>query len=103
MADLKTFARDLVGQMEKDLGTQLDWVAVDHWNTEHPHVHLIVRGVRDEGENLVISRDYIKEGMRDRTRDLITNERSEEHTSELQSLMRISYAVFCMKKKKTNN
>src|SRR3546814_6062384 len=30
----------------------------------------------------------------------IANERSEEHTSELQSLMRISYAVFCLKKKK---
>src|SRR3546814_6735566 len=29
-------------------------------------------------------------------------QRSEEHTSELQSLMRISYAVFCLKKKKTN-
>ncbi len=74
MADLKQFTRDLVGQMEKDLGTSLDWVAVDHWNTEHPHVHLIVRGVRDDGENLVISRDYIKEGMRDRARDLITQE-----------------------------
>jgi type IV secretory pathway VirD2 relaxase len=74
MSDLKTFARDLVGQMEKDLGTKLDWVAVDHWNTEHPHVHLIVRGVREDGENLVISRDYIKEGMRDRARDLITQE-----------------------------
>lgn len=74
MSDLKTFTHDLVGQMEKDLGTKLDWVAVDHWNTEHPHVHLIVRGVRDDGENLVISRDYIKEGMRDRARDLITLE-----------------------------
>src|SRR3546814_5399535 len=31
------------------------------------------------------------------------NTRSEEHTSELQSLMRISYAVFCLKKKKKNN
>ena len=74
MADLKRFTRDLVGQMEKDLATRLDWVAVDHWNTEHPHVHLIVRGIRDDGENLVISRDYIKEGMRDRARDLITQE-----------------------------
>ncbi len=74
MSDLKSFTRELVGQMEKDLGTRLDWVAVDHWNTEHPHVHLIVRGVRDDGENLVISRDYIKEGMRDRARDLITQE-----------------------------
>jgi type IV secretory pathway VirD2 relaxase len=74
MADLKSFTRDLVGQMEKDLGTRLDWVAVDHWNTEHPHIHLIVRGVRDDGPDLVISRDYIKEGMRDRARDLITQE-----------------------------
>lgn len=74
MSDLKAFTRDLAGQMEKDLGTRLDWVAVDHWNTEHPHVHLIVRGVRDDGENLVISRDYIKEGMRDRARDLVTQE-----------------------------
>ncbi|MFC3726489.1 relaxase/mobilization nuclease domain-containing protein [Neoaquamicrobium sediminum] len=74
VADLKSFTRDLVGQMEKDLGTRLDWVAVDHWNTEHPHVHLIVRGIRDDGQDLVIARDYIKEGMRDRARDLITQE-----------------------------
>lgn len=74
MSDLKTFTHDLVGQMEKDLGAKLDWVAVDHWNTEHPHVHLIVRGVREDCENLVVSRDYIKEGMRDRARDLITQE-----------------------------
>ena len=66
MSDLKSFTRDLVRQMEKDLGTRLDWVAVDHWNTEHPHVHLIVRGVRDDGQDLVISRDYIREGMRAR-------------------------------------
>jgi type IV secretory pathway VirD2 relaxase len=74
MADLRAFTRDLVAQMERDLDTRLDWVAVDHWNTEHPHVHLIVRGMRDDGENLVISRDYISEGMRDRARDLITQE-----------------------------
>src|SRR3546814_3613078 len=33
----------------------------------------------------------------------LMNQRSEEHTSELQSLMRISYAVFCLKKKNNNN
>src|SRR3546814_4597230 len=36
-------------------------------------------------------------------RTLVENARSEEHTSELQSLMRSSYAVFCLKKKKNNN
>ncbi|MDX8495085.1 DUF3363 domain-containing protein [Mesorhizobium sp. VK22B] len=74
MTDLKSFTRDLVSQMETDLDTKLDWVAVDHWNTEHPHIHLIVRGVRDDGQDLVITRDYIKEGIRDRARDLITQE-----------------------------
>jgi type IV secretory pathway VirD2 relaxase len=74
MSGLKSFTRDLVGLMEKDLGTKLDWVGVDHWNTAHPHIHLIVRGVRGDGENLVIARDYIKEGMRNRARDLITQE-----------------------------
>jgi type IV secretory pathway VirD2 relaxase len=74
MADLKGFTRELVGQMEKDLGTSLDWAAVDHWNTQHPHVHLIVRGVADDGQDLVISRDYIKEGMRARAQDLVTQE-----------------------------
>ncbi|MFO1116553.1 MAG: DUF3363 domain-containing protein [Beijerinckiaceae bacterium] len=74
MSDLRGFTDDLMRQVEKDLGTKLDWAAVDHWNTEHPHIHVIVRGVRDEGEDLVISRDYIKSGMRDRARDLITQE-----------------------------
>ncbi|MBA4221704.1 MAG: type VI secretion protein, partial [Methylobacterium sp.] len=37
MADLKDHARELMGQMEKDLGTKLDWVGVDHWNTDNPH------------------------------------------------------------------
>ncbi|MDO5619887.1 MAG: DUF3363 domain-containing protein [Paracoccus sp. (in: a-proteobacteria)] len=74
MSDLQSFTRDLVGRMEQDLGTSLDWLGVDHWNTAHPHVHLIVRGVRDDGQDLVISRDYIKEGMRDRARDLVTQE-----------------------------
>ncbi|MDR3493870.1 MAG: DUF3363 domain-containing protein [Ancalomicrobiaceae bacterium] len=74
MADLKGFTRDLMARVEKDLGTKLDWVAVDHWNTEHPHVHIIIRGRTDDGQDLVINRDYIKQGMRDRAQDLITQE-----------------------------
>lgn len=58
LTDIKAFTRDLARQMEADLGTRLDWVAVDHWNTDNPHVHLLVRGVDDAGADLVISRDY---------------------------------------------
>ncbi|MER9615530.1 DUF3363 domain-containing protein [Mesorhizobium sp. M0207] len=74
MADLKSFARDLMGEMEKDLGTKLDWAGVDHWNTDNPHLHIILRGQTDDGQDLVISRDYIKEGMRARAADLVTQE-----------------------------
>ncbi|WP_454745885.1 relaxase/mobilization nuclease domain-containing protein [Ciceribacter selenitireducens] len=74
MSDLKRYARELMGRMEKDLGTRLDWVGVDHWNTDNPHVHIILRGRADDGQDLVISRDYIKEGMRARAQDLVTQE-----------------------------
>ncbi|MGX8009061.1 relaxase/mobilization nuclease domain-containing protein [Mesorhizobium sp. ORM8.1] len=74
MADLKSFTRDLMSQVEKDLGTTLDWVAADHWNTDNPHIHIILRGRADDGQDLVISRAYIKEGMRARAADLVTQE-----------------------------
>src|SRR5262245_49935052 len=72
LSDLKTFTRDLMAQVQGDLGTKLDWVAIDHWNTEHPHV--IIRGRADDGHDLVISRDYIRAGMRARAAGLLTRE-----------------------------
>ena len=74
LSDLKAFTRDLMTQAERDLGTKLDWVAVDHWNTEHPHIHVIVRGVTDDGHDLVISRDYISKGLRARAAELVSLE-----------------------------
>ena len=74
LSDIKAFTRDLMADAERDLGTRLDWVAVDHWNTEHPHVHVIVRGRTDDDKDLVISRDYIREGMRARAQQLLTLE-----------------------------
>jgi type IV secretory pathway VirD2 relaxase len=53
----RQFTRDLVGQMESDLGTRLDWVGITHWNTDNPLVHLVVRGIADDGSDLVTSRD----------------------------------------------
>ncbi|MCH4024485.1 MAG: relaxase/mobilization nuclease and DUF3363 domain-containing protein [Acetobacter sp.] len=74
MKDLKRFTRGLMTQAEHDLGTKLDWAAVDHWNTEHPHIHVILRGKTQDGEDLVIARDYIREGMRGRAQELVTRE-----------------------------
>lgn len=70
--DLKPFVRRLMSQMEEDLGTKLDWVAVDHFNTGHPHSHIILRGKDDRGENLVIAREYISHGLRERASRIVT-------------------------------
>jgi type IV secretory pathway VirD2 relaxase len=74
LPSLRSFTRELMDQASRDLGTRLDWVAVDHWNTEHPHVHILVRGRADDGADLVISRDYIAVGLRARAGDLVTRE-----------------------------
>ncbi|MEQ9946310.1 relaxase/mobilization nuclease and DUF3363 domain-containing protein [Pectobacterium aroidearum] len=70
--DLRTYTRHLVNRMEADLGTRLDWVAVDHWNTDNPHTHLIVRGRDDTGKDLIIAGDYIGHGFRHRAAELAT-------------------------------
>lgn len=63
LEDLKPFIRDLMHQAETDFGTKLDWVAVDHFNTGHPHTHIVVRGKDDHGQDLVIARDYLSHGQ----------------------------------------
>src|SRR5690606_21713808 len=74
LSDLTEHTRDLMSRIEADLGTKLDWVAVNHHNTGHPHVHVIVRGKDDLGENLVINGDYLANGIRERASELTTLE-----------------------------
>jgi type IV secretory pathway VirD2 relaxase len=69
--DLKLHIRELVGEMEKDLGTSLEWVAVDHHNTDNPHAHLLVRGIDERGKALLIDRDYVRSGIRDRSQEIV--------------------------------
>jgi len=69
--DLKPLTRRLMARMEEDLGTKLDWVAVDHFNTGHPHTHIVVRWKDDRGADLVIARDYMTTGIRERTAELV--------------------------------
>ncbi|MER8402971.1 relaxase/mobilization nuclease and DUF3363 domain-containing protein [Mesorhizobium sp. M1348] len=74
MEDLRSFTRDLMQQMETDLNTRLDWIAVDHHNTGHPHTHILVRGVTDDGKILNIAGDYIAHGIRHRAGELVERE-----------------------------
>ncbi|HFJ0418705.1 TPA: relaxase/mobilization nuclease domain-containing protein [Pseudomonas aeruginosa] len=72
LEDLRTYTRHLMGRMEADLGTGLDWVAVNHWNTDNPHTHIVVRGRDDTGKDLIIAGDYIADGFRHRAAELAT-------------------------------
>jgi type IV secretory pathway VirD2 relaxase len=69
--DLRPLVRRLMAQAEADLETCLDWVAVDHFNTGHPHSHILVRGVDELGKDLVIARDYLTHGLRERAVELV--------------------------------
>ena len=70
--DLNAFVRRLMSQMEEDLGTKLDWVAADHRDTGHPHSHIMLRGKDDRGHNLIIAREYIAHGVRERASAIVS-------------------------------
>lgn len=72
LGDLRETTRALMAQMESDLGTRLDWLAVDHHNTGHPHTHIVIRGKDDRGKDLVIAPDYIRRGMATRAQEIVT-------------------------------
>ena len=84
LGDLRDFTRQLMEQMEHDLETQLDWVAVDHHNTGHPHSHVVIRGVTDDGKTLNIAGDYIAHGIRHRASEIATLELGPQSEWEVQ-------------------
>jgi type IV secretory pathway VirD2 relaxase len=75
--DMKAHVREVLAQMEKDLGTNLQWVAIQHENTDDKHVHVLLRGVRDELDRngkyipLQMSRAYVSSGIRDISQEII--------------------------------
>lgn len=91
MSDLKSFTRDLMAQMEKDLDTKLEWVAANHYDTGQPHVHILMRGKREDGTDLVIPRDYISKGLRERAQELVSLELGP--VSELENRHRLQRMV----------
>lgn len=70
IGDLKAYTRDVMREAEKDLGTKLDWVAVDHWNTGHAHTHVVIRGRDAKARDLVIAREYLTRGLRMRAQEI---------------------------------
>ncbi|MHA6768980.1 relaxase/mobilization nuclease RlxS [Sphingobium ummariense] len=86
--DLKPLTRRLMGRLEEDLGTELDWVAVDHFNTGHPHIHIVVRGKDERGADLVLARDYLTTGIRERAAELVDLDLGPRTRHEIQQSLR---------------
>ena len=72
LEDLHGYTRELMRRMATDLETRLDWVAIDHWDTDNPHTHVVLRGRAANGQDLVIAPDYMAHGMRMRASELAT-------------------------------
>jgi type IV secretory pathway VirD2 relaxase len=92
LEDLKGFTRQLMRRMETDLETRLDWVAVDHWDTDNPHTHIVLNGHTGRpasGRNLVIAPEYMAHGMRHRASEIATEWLGPRTDAEIrQSLLR---------------
>ncbi len=82
LGELKPFVRDLMKEMSRDLGTELDWVAADHFDTDHPHTHVVLRGKEQYGNDLVIPRAYMSHGFRRRACEALTRELGPETAVE---------------------
>ena len=70
--DLPAYTRQVMARAEAALGTKLQWIAADHHDTANPHTHLIIRGRRANGQDLVIPKDFIKYGFSGIARDVAT-------------------------------
>jgi len=81
--DLTAFTRDLMSRVESDLGVRLRWGGVNHYDTDNPHAHVVVRGVDQGGHPVHIDRLYISERMRWRAQSLLTDELGPRLTHEV--------------------
>lgn len=72
LRDLPAYTREVMARAEAALGTKLQWIAVDHHDTDNPHTHLILRGRRANGQDLVLPKDFVKHGLRSIARDVAT-------------------------------
>ena len=70
--DLPAYTREVMARAEVQLGSRLSWVAADHHDTGHSHTHVILRGRRANGQDLVIPKDFIRHGFRNIARDVAT-------------------------------
>ncbi|MBL8542763.1 MAG: relaxase/mobilization nuclease domain-containing protein [Hyphomonadaceae bacterium] len=84
LGDLKPYTRAVMERAEAVLGGRLEWIAIDHHDTDNPHTHIVMRGRHANGRALILPRDFVKAGLRNIARDVATEglgprTRADEH------------------------
>lgn len=91
--DLKKVTRAFMESVEKDLQTKLQWGAVDHYNTDNPHVHIVVRGVDENGKPLQIAPIWIKNRARQIASEVMTAELGYRSEQDIKKALERSVTV----------
>ena len=72
LGDLRPFIREVMAGLEAKLATRLEWLAVDHHDTDNPHSHVLLRGRRADGQDLFIPSRLIASGIREHAQEIVT-------------------------------
>lgn len=70
---LSSLANTFVSSLEMQTGYKLYWVAAEHYDTAHHHVHLLINGTDKDGKDVFFPRDIVKTFMRETARDICTS------------------------------
>lgn len=73
LRDLTSYTREVMARAQAELGTTFTWVAVNHHDTGHAHTHIVLRGRRANGQDLILPRDFIRHRLREIARDVATS------------------------------
>ena len=84
IADMRAYVRDVMQRIERDVGTKLDWIAIEHHNTDNPHAHILFRGKDEQGQDLILRREYIGYGIRQRASEAATDLLGERTEREME-------------------
>lgn len=77
---MQVYTREFMARLERHVGKDLEWAAIDHYNTGHPHAHVVLRGK----DNLQISPDLIRNGMRKLAEEIATERLGYKSELEIQ-------------------
>jgi len=82
--NLKEMAEQFVKKLERQTGYKLYWQAANHYNTAHPHAHILINGIDKNGKEVEIPRDIVKTFMREYARDICTSQIGMRTSAEIE-------------------